>query len=109
MPNHQTFRVSLSDNLYRTADGPLKIEIVFWVQNNQVMGEAYWPADDLCANVVNGEFRHPFHGRRYRITTSTFFRGAGESVTLEVEQWFRCDSQTRTEYPEPASQQRNES
>lgn len=48
-------------------DNGRRIDVVYWIKNYQVMGEAYFHHDDYCAEVVNGTFIHPYADITYRM------------------------------------------
>jgi hypothetical protein len=64
-----------------------RIEIVYWIdERGDTEGEAYFRADDMCAKIEKGEFRHPFHGGQYRLYVP-FKGGKSKTAVLQVLQW----------------------
>jgi|ERR1700724_4213469 len=63
------------------------IKVTYWINElGQVGGEAYFKADDFCAEISNGEFAHPYSGLRYKLHVPSRF-GKSPYAILDVLRW----------------------
>lgn len=60
-----------------------RIEIGYELDNGHACGEAYFAKDDLCADVLAGEFRHPMTGCAFTFHAALPYMGRSIH-TLEV-------------------------
>jgi hypothetical protein len=63
------------------------IEVTYW-HNDQgiVVGEAYFKRDDLGADILDGDFAHPFSGQRYKLHTPSKWT-KHKHASLDILQW----------------------
>lgn len=69
-----------------------KIEVTVERNSNyQLVGEAYFMVQDLCATVFDGEFTNPMTGQKYKVLAPYDPRQINEYILL-MERWTMVDS-----------------